>query len=82
MAVDLGDIDEDKFGRITRSATLCYTLKLEGVPRGVTKEEIEEIEEALEMYQVEVEQIRLLEEEGIILVTLKASEDGRYPLNN
>ena len=79
MAVDLGDIDEDKFGRITRSATLCYTLKLEGVPRGVTKEEIEE---ALEMYQVEVEQIRLLEEEGIILVTLKASEDGRYPLNN
>ena len=79
MAVDLGDIDEDKFGRITRSATLCYTLKLEGAPRGVTKKEIEE---ALEIYQVEVEQIRLLEEEGIILVTLKASEDGKYSLNN
>ena len=79
MAVDLGEIDEDKFGRITQSATLRYTLKLEGAPRGVTKKEIEEV---LEINQVEVEQIRLLEEEDIILVTLKASEDGRYPLNN
>lgn len=78
MAADLGDIDEGKFDRITRSASLCYTLKLEGVPRGVTEKEIEEV---LEMYQVEVEQTRLLEE-GIVLVTLKGSEDGKYPLNN
>ena len=61
MAVDLGD--ECKFGCITQPDTLCSTvrctLKLEGVPRGVMEKEIKE---ALEMYRVEVEQTKFLEE--------------------